>query len=73
MLSRLLPYVYGQKQVTALFTAVLLLGLSRGHFDAPHLHVEPAQAEPTTRVMFAASGAASGMVTRSFRLPFEHR
>jgi hypothetical protein len=37
-LSRLLPYINGQKQATALFTVVLLLGMTHAEFDAPHLH-----------------------------------
>ena len=48
LLSRLLPYVNGQKQATALFTVILLLvlfGMTHAEFDAPHLHVESAQSD----------------------------
>ena len=72
LLSDLLPYVSGQKQATALFTVVLLLALSHGDFDTPHLHVETAPMEPTATVMVAATNTASGMMTHSFRVPFEH-
>ena len=56
LLSRLLPYVTGKKQMTALFTFVLLLALSHSPFDAPHLHVEPAPTSPTVTVAAFASG-----------------
>jgi hypothetical protein len=56
LLSQLLPYINGEKQVTALLTVVLLMGLSHADFDAPHLHVDPAPMEPTATVMVAASG-----------------
>ena len=72
LLATLLPYVHGEKQATALFTVVMLLGLSRGAFDAPHLHVETAPTEPTAMVMVAATNTASGMLMQTFRLPFEH-
>jgi hypothetical protein len=58
-LSRLLPYISGQQQATALFTVVLLLGMTHAEFDAPHLHTEPAPIQPTTVVMIAATGTAS--------------
>jgi hypothetical protein len=58
-LSRLLPYINGQKQATALFTVVLLLGMTHAEFDAPHLHTEAAPIQPTTAVMIAATGTAS--------------
>jgi len=73
LLATLLPYVRGEKQATALFTVVLLLGLSHGAFDAPHLHVEPVPLEPTATLMVAATNTASGMMTHSFRVSFEHR
>ena len=53
LLLRLLPYVNGQKQVTALFTVVLLLGMlgmTHAEFDAPHFHVEPAPIQPNAVV-----------------------
>ena len=61
LLSRLLPYVKGEKQAAALFAVALLLvlGLAQGDFDAPHLHVEPAPIETAT-VMVAATNTASG-------------
>jgi hypothetical protein len=61
LLATLLPYVHGTKQGTALFTVVLLLALSHGAFDAPHVHVEPAPTEPTVTVMVAASGTNINM------------
>jgi hypothetical protein len=61
MLLRLLPYV-GQKQATALFAVVLLLG-THAAFDAPHLHIEPTPIQPTTVVAIAATNTASGMMT----------
>jgi hypothetical protein len=61
LLSDCLPYVNG-KQVTALFTVVLLLALSHGKFDAPHLHVEPAPMEPIATLSVAATNTASGMM-----------
>jgi hypothetical protein len=62
LLLRLLPYVNGQKQATALFAVVLLLGMTHAEFDAPHLHLEPAPIEPTT-VVTVATNTASGMMT----------
>ncbi len=47
MLSRLLPYVAGREQITALFTVVLLL-LMHANFDAPHIHIEPAPDAPAS-------------------------
>jgi len=63
---RLLPYVNGQKQVTALFAVVLVLGMTHAEFDAPHLHVEPAPVQPTTVVTMAASSTASVMTFNTF-------
>ena len=60
---RLLPYVKGQKQATALFAVVLLLGMTHTEFDAPHLHIEPAPSGPTTVISVAATNTASGMMT----------
>jgi hypothetical protein len=60
LLLRLLPYVSGQKQVTALFTVVLLLVLPEmtpAEFDAPHLHVEPAPIQPTFVTMGGYNGS----------------
>jgi hypothetical protein len=62
MLLRLLPYV-GQKQATALFAVVLLLGMAHAEFDAPHVHIEPTPIQPTTVVTLAATNTASGMMT----------
>jgi len=59
LLLRLLPYVNGQKQATALFTVVLLLGMTHAEFDVPHLHIEPVPIQPTTVAMVAATGTAS--------------
>jgi hypothetical protein len=62
LLSGLLPYIQGKKQATALFTVMLLLALSHGAFDAPHVHVESAPVEePIASVM--VSNAASGTMT----------
>ena len=61
MLLRLLPYVNGRKQATALFTVALLLAMTRTEFDAfdaPHLHTEAVTTQPTTISMIAASGTA---------------
>ena len=62
LLLRFLPYVKGQKQATALFAVVLLLGMTHAEFDAPHLHIEPAPIQPTT-ITVAATNTASGMMT----------
>jgi hypothetical protein len=69
MLLRLLPYVNGQKQATALFAIVLLLGMTHAEFDGPHLHIEPAPIQPTTMATMAATGTAS--ITRHWIVPFE--
>ena len=61
LLATLLPYVHGKKQGIALFTAVLLLGLSHGPSDAPHVHVESVSEEPTVAVMLGASGSNINM------------
>jgi hypothetical protein len=63
MLLRLLPYVNGQKQGTALFAVVLLLAMTHAQFDVPHLHIEPAPIQPITVVAIAATNTASGMMT----------
>jgi hypothetical protein len=63
LLLRLLPYVNGRKQPTALFAVVLLLGMTHVEFDAPHLHIEPAIIQPTTVVTIAATSTASGVMT----------
>ena len=65
LLSRLLPYVTGKKQTTALFTIVMLLALSHGAFDAPHLHVEPAPIEPSVNVAWMASGNTTSATVTS--------
>jgi hypothetical protein len=59
LLLRLLLYVKGQKQATALFTVILLLGMTHAEFDAPHMHIEPVPIQPTTVSMIAATGTAS--------------
>ena len=59
---RLLPYVKGQEQATALFAVVLLLGTTHAEFDGPHLHVEPAPIQPTTIVTIAATGTVSALM-----------
>jgi hypothetical protein len=56
----------GTKQKTALFTVVLLLGLSHAEFDGEHLQVEPVSVEPTTVVAIAASGTSAAMVGWSY-------
>jgi hypothetical protein len=59
-LSRLLPYINGQRRGAALFTVVLLLGMTHAQFGVPHLHSEPAPIQPTTVVvMIAVMGIAS--------------
>jgi hypothetical protein len=60
MLVRLLPYVKGKKQKTALFVVALLL-LTTHTFDAPHLHIESAPIQPTTIVTIAAMATASAV------------
>jgi hypothetical protein len=70
LLATLLPHVHGEKQATALFTVVLLLGVSHRTFDAPHLHVETAPMEPTATVMVAATNTASGMMTNHWSSPY---
>jgi hypothetical protein len=57
LLFRLLPYVNGRKQVTALCVVVLMIGMTRTDFDAPHVHVEPAPVQPTTVVAMAATAS----------------
>jgi hypothetical protein len=57
-LLRLLPHANGQKQVTALFTVVLLLRMTHAEFDVPHIHIESVPIQPTTVVM-AAMGTPS--------------
>lgn len=65
LLSQLLPYVNGQKQVTALFTIALLLAMTHAEFDGPHLHIEPTPIQPTTISMIAASGGGPTGMTIS--------
>lgn len=59
----LLPYVKGEKQATALFAVVLMLGMTHAEFDAPHLHIEPVPFQPTTIAAVASTNTASGMMT----------
>lgn len=62
LLSRLLPYVTGKMQTTALFTILMLLALSHAEFDAPHVHVESVPVDvPIASVMM--SNAASGTMS----------
>ena len=71
LLPRLLPYVSGRKQETALFTIALLLALSHGAFDAPHVHVESAPVETQTATVMV-SNAASGSMAYHW-MPLEWR
>lgn len=68
LLVPLLPYVKGQKQATALFAVVLMLGMAHAEFDALHLHVEPAPGQPTTVVTMAATGTAPRTMYEFFNL-----
>jgi hypothetical protein len=63
MVSNLLPYLKGAKQKLALFTVVLILGLSPFEYDSVHLHVESEPIVPTTTVQWAASGNSTASVT----------
>ena len=65
MLLRLLPYIAGEKQMTALFTVVLLL-LTHADFDAPHIHIEPVPEAPTAFITVSATNTASGMLTTNW-------
>ncbi len=57
MLSRLLPYVTGRKQMTALFTVALLLVMTHTKIDIPHIHTEPA---PVTMISVIVESSTSG-------------
>jgi hypothetical protein len=69
LLSKLLPYLSGRKQQTALFAVVLLIALSPSVADSPHLHVDPAPIEITVNVPMSASGNVSAYLTTYTSVP----